>query len=125
MTRVEGTERNWGESLQTGCRSRSIRADLLGQHARRKPERDGGTRARREGGREGKNLCPHSQTKKKLDRHGLIKMHSAPTNCTPLLPLSCSFPHPLILKAGGKGLQLSDVLGGSVWLPEVMAAIFS
>lgn len=51
MTRVEGTERNWGESLQTGCRSRSIRADLLGQHARRKPERDGGTRARREGGR--------------------------------------------------------------------------
>lgn len=124
MTRVEGTERNWGEKFANRLQEQVDKGGFAWPACQKKT----GERWRntgKEGGREGKNLCPHSQTKKKLDRHGLIKMHSAPTNCTPLLPLSCSFPHPLIRKAGGKGLRLSDVLGGSVWLPEVIAAIFS
>lgn len=65
--------------------------------------------SRRDGGRKGggENLCVCGQTTQKLERHRLIKMHSAP----PRLPLSVSFPHPLLL----------PLLPSITWLPHSLS----
>lgn len=65
---------------------RGVGGALLGKAARRKA---GGREAGSEGGREGargENLCPCDQTTQKLERHKLIKMHSA----SPRQPLTFS-----------------------------------
>lgn len=109
--------------------------DFLGKAARRK------ARGREEGG---ENLCPCDQTTQKLERHKLIKMHSAsprqPLTFSPLcfIPpfslshftslhhLAASFSCRRAGSDGGGGRpRPSDVFGWlCALLPEVTAATF-
>lgn len=125
---------------------------MLGKAARRKAGgREAGRQAGRVGGREGErgeNLCPCDQTTQKLERHKLIKMHSASprqpltfsplcfipsfflSQFTPLHHLDASFSCRQAGSSdsgggGGGRLPLSDVFGWlCALLPEVTAATF-